>query len=306
MNNYVDLIKVIDELYPTKNLDYLQLYGTDLFITVIIIFVFVLLVIYFSIINKFPEIKKNWAENKCKPLYIPLSGFILNDPNKSKYEVVQETFSGCITSIVTSIIQTALQPVYYAMTVATSALADILKAINSIRTIFSRTRGDITNISESISGKLLNFTIPVTKFIIDIKDFMAKGTGILVTAFFIAVDSFLTIKSAMQTIFLIILDYIITPTAATTLALFTTRYALTAGIVAASTAISEAVGPQAIALIPALTATITALTITKIAVTATLIPILTLLLALLAVYIPLNVVVSEALKIPPVVIPNYM
>ena len=146
--------EIIDKIYPEEKLNYFKLYGTDVLITTITLFIFIIIVIYFGIINKFPEIRKNWPENKCKPLYIPLAGYIVNDPNKSKFEVVQDTYNGCITGILTSIIDTALEPVYYAMSVATSALNDLITAIDNIRNILSRTRSNITKISESIIGKL--------------------------------------------------------------------------------------------------------------------------------------------------------
>jgi len=263
----------IKNLYGDNKPEFLKLYGGQLLLTILIIFIFMVFITYYLIANQFPEIRKEWPNVRCNPLYIPLAGFILNEPNKSKWDVVNDNFTGCIQNTLVSIINIFLKPIYYAISTVIDALKEVVDAINNARGIFDRTRNDLGGITKSISARILNFTIPFTKLVIIIKDSIAKSIGIFVTTFFVGIDSFFTIKSTLQTIFLIILDYIIVPTAATSLFLL--------GLTQV---------PFPLVSIPA-----------GIGLAAVLI----LLIALLVVYIPLNIAVSFILGVKPVTIPNY-
>lgn len=269
--NIQTIKREITNLYPADP-KFFQLYAGDIIISIIIIFIFMVFITFFLIANQFPEIKKNWANERCNPLYVPLAGFIINDPNKSKWDVANETFVDCVQNILVSIIHSALQPIYYAISVISDTIKDAIKAINSIRALFNKTRNSLGTISKSITSKALNFTIPFTKMVIVVKDTIAKSIGILVTNFFISIDSFLTIKSTIQSIFLIILDYIIVPTAATLIYL-----------------LSLAAGAGPFALVYILAAAILTILLT----------------ALLAIFIPVNMAASFVLGVKPAIIPNY-
>ena len=64
----------VSNLY--KKAGYLNLYGIDLIITIVICVIFLLTMLYFSIINNLEPIKVDWDNNKCRPSIIPFAGII--------------------------------------------------------------------------------------------------------------------------------------------------------------------------------------------------------------------------------------
>ena len=107
--------KTLNNLYNKKG--FYEKYGVDLIITIIIIYIFLISTTYFHMLNYLPQIKANWETEKCNPLYLPFAGFIINDKNKSKLDIVSENFSDCVQNILTSIVGEAFKPIYYIMNV---------------------------------------------------------------------------------------------------------------------------------------------------------------------------------------------
>ena len=257
--------KYITQINDIYKEGFFQQYGIDLVISLIIVYIFGTIITYFYVINHIPAIKANWPENKCKPFYIPLAGFIINDPTKSKLELGAENFTGCVQSILVSVVAIALEPIYYALHVLTKTIEAILDAIDSIRALINRVRESIREISENITGRILNVSLPLVKFIIVIRNIIANLVGTLTATLYSAIGGYLVLKSTLGAVFQIILGYVIVP-------------------LVASIIIAFALWP--LGLLAA-------------------IPLIAILTLILIIYIPANTVVSELLNIPVAVIPSY-
>jgi len=61
----------IDKLY-NKN-GFMEKYGGQLFLSIIIIFVVSVLFVYLQILNNLEPVKKNWGKERCNPFVIPFS-----------------------------------------------------------------------------------------------------------------------------------------------------------------------------------------------------------------------------------------
>ena len=67
MNN---IDKTINKIYE-KKLTFTGRYGSDLVIALIIVYIFLVGITYYHVLNHLPDIKANWPKNKCNPLYLP-------------------------------------------------------------------------------------------------------------------------------------------------------------------------------------------------------------------------------------------
>ena len=115
-------------------------------------------------LNHLPTIKHNWAKNKCNPAYLPFAGVLMDDKNKSNFDLVSDNFDSCVKNILTTITGDAVEPIYYASNVISNAMHEMTKGVTAIRATFNNVRVDIKDTAENISGRTLNITIPILKF----------------------------------------------------------------------------------------------------------------------------------------------
>ena len=196
MNN---INEVINKIYNKKQ-TFTSKYGSDLVISLIIIYIFLILTTYYYIQNHIPIIKANWSTNKCNPLYLPFAGLIVNDKSKSKLNIVSENFEACVQNILTSITSEAVRPIYYVMNTMTGSFKEMSHATTAIRSFFNKIRVDMKNTSQNISGRTLNVTIPFTKQVIYLKDMLGKFIGLLTTTIYTLMGGYLTLNSLVGSI----------------------------------------------------------------------------------------------------------
>jgi hypothetical protein len=198
----MDIFDLINTLYGKDyhiiKKGFFKNYGAQLFIAIIIIYIFLTAIMYFYVMNHIPNIKANWSTEKCNPLYMPFAGFVINDTRKSNMEIAAENFAGCMNNILVSMASHALSPIYSTLSIATTVMHLINEAINSIRAFFNKIRNSIKEISSDISDRTLGITTSLMEFFIAIKDTMSKITGVFTTTLYTLFASFLTLESLIM------------------------------------------------------------------------------------------------------------
>ena len=135
------------------------------FIYINIVFVgFIFSLYYFTSIQ---DIKDNWVNYRCNPMYMPLS------------DNIEQDFTYCVQTMQTNYMGFLLQPLTFVTSSLTEMAWSFSQQINDVRNMFSQTRGFITDIVVSIYGIFLNIIIEFQKIIIGIKDLVGKIIGIL-------------------------------------------------------------------------------------------------------------------------------
>jgi hypothetical protein len=135
---------------------------------------------YFSSVE---EIKENWPDYRCNPMYMPLS------------DNLQEDFTYCVQSMQTNLMGYLLQPITFITSSFSNLSGTFMTEINSVREMFNAIRVFITNIIQSIFGIFLNLIIEFQKITIGIKDLVGKLIGILATLMYVIDGSNKTIQS---------------------------------------------------------------------------------------------------------------
>ena len=188
-------ISNMKQIYIQKG--YWEMYGVDVFTSIVICIIFFILSSYFYILNNIDPIKANWATERCSPAVIPFAGIINRGAGESVLDFTEKNFTGCIQSILTNITSYAFQPVYYIMNNLTGLFSESLDAVNGIRAEFNTIRNSMTGFSAEVMGRTLNITLPVSQMVITIKDMMSKIMGTFSASIFTLFGSFLTLKSFM-------------------------------------------------------------------------------------------------------------
>ena len=130
------------------------------------------------------EIKAQWPLYRCNPLYMPLA------------ENIQQNFVYCIQSMQTNFMGYLLEPLTFLTNSISYVMSDFMDAINMVRAMFSKIRGFITSIIQSVFGVFLNLVIEFQKITIGIKDLIGKTIGIMTTLLYVIDGSIITMQSA--------------------------------------------------------------------------------------------------------------
>ena len=189
MNN--DIIKKIQDAY--KNLGYLDKYADSVLFTILILFVFFIIISYL-ITNRYKkEILADWDNQKCKPTVMPFAGMIQGRDDAMKY--TEENFQFCAESIMMNFINTFFKPIHDAMGQLTNVIKVVENVIQMIRKLFSSIRDLTKEFASKILGTVLNAITPLRIVLTKIKDILGKSHATLITGVYTIIANFLAMNS---------------------------------------------------------------------------------------------------------------
>ena len=192
--------KQINNLY--KKLTYFDKYGTDVFISFLIVFIFFILISTYYVLNNIEPIKNDWINQRCRPEVMPFVSLI-NPPNdgRSNVQFTSDNFTHCSQSIIKQILGYITKPIEYGLSLLTNFFAMMLKSINNIRKMLSKIRGQLQTIVQTLFGRILNISISIQEFFIYLREIFNKIQGIFVSGFYVVLGSYFTLKSSVGALF---------------------------------------------------------------------------------------------------------
>lgn len=178
-NNILNVTEKIEKIY--KKITYFSKYGFDVWISIMIVLIFLILVSYFNIINHIQPIRKNWVTERCKPEVMPFAGIInpSNSKSTSGLEFTQKNFVDCQQNVLDEITGEILSPFNNQLGLLGVIQMINSTAINDVRGIISVIRDKIGEISKTAFAIIAMGTIPVQKTTTNISDMSSKTMGIL-------------------------------------------------------------------------------------------------------------------------------
>ena len=100
--------------------------GSDIWLSLVIFLIFLLLFLFNIISVGLQKVKENWPEYRCNPSAMPFSQELGNiSPG--------ENFTYCVQNMQADYMGVILQPVNYALTLAGTLATDLMSNINMIR-----------------------------------------------------------------------------------------------------------------------------------------------------------------------------
>jgi len=98
--------------------------------------------------SQLDEIKTNWIQYRCNPVYMPLAGFVGSD--------VASNFMYCTLQSVNTYAGFALDPIYNNFKILTDTIGTILNSMNSMRAAVNGASTGFLQIAGSVIGKMQN------------------------------------------------------------------------------------------------------------------------------------------------------
>ena len=193
MDNISDKINKINKIY--NKINYFDIYGLDIFISIILILIFFIAISYFNIINNLQLIKANWINERCKPNIIPFAGLINKPKNETIFNYTNKNFIQCANAILKGITVHAFKPSYYLMKLINLIFKILSESINYIREIFNKIRNSITLVIKDIMGRALNIITPILQIIITAKSIASKTIGTFTAFIYTLLGGYFQIQS---------------------------------------------------------------------------------------------------------------
>ena len=214
-NSQIELNQKINKLYDSSTL--FKKYGLDVWITMIVIIIFLFATGYYHILNHLHSLRKDWIKIRCNPQYMPFAGFINKDSNKTNFESVINNFSQCLTNIIKTDTEVALDPVYYSLNNITGIFKDFSNTFTSFRKMYSYLRTQFQKIYTNIITLIINLCIPLLNIFIKLKDSIAKLIGILTASLFAYLVEYRLMKIYLINIGIVIMLEVFIPTVLSTI-----------------------------------------------------------------------------------------
>ena len=202
--NSSDKINKINELYD--NLTYFDNYGTSVILFIILTIIVFVTHSYFMVLTQVQSIKDDWSNQRCKPQNLPFAGIINKPIDKTSTEYTQENFNYCIQDVLTGITGAAVQPLTFITSGLTDVYGNISGDIQSGRIMFSEIRNKLKHITQELTGRILNITVPIQQIVIAFRDVASKTQGALTSALYTSLGTYYALKSLVGTV----LQFIIT------------------------------------------------------------------------------------------------
>jgi len=202
-----DLYENINKLY--EEMGFFEKYGGSLLMTIVIIIVFFILVSYYYVKSKMKTIQDNWADEKCDPSVIPFAGIINGPKDGSAMEYTGDNFTQCMNNTLEGVADTAMEPVYYSVSLANEAMNGVSDAINDIRNMSNKLRNNISDFAKDVMSRILSILMPILKVLIKMKDAFQKVNGVMGTAIFSLMGAYVSLRALMNSIAEIIVGILI-------------------------------------------------------------------------------------------------
>ena len=155
---------------------------------ILIVLLFLIITAYFVVTGKKEEYAENWEKYKCNPIIMPFAGYI--NPNTS----TSKNFSGCMFSIIKSILNILMQPIYMIMTLVLATIKSIQGAIERLKNMVKSIRLYILRYLEDLSKSVSNSQLAMRYIFIKLKSIIDKQNGMLVIVKYVFISIGLTLQ----------------------------------------------------------------------------------------------------------------
>jgi len=161
---------------------------SDLTLSVIVVFIFILLYLFNILVVGIQRIKENWPVYRCQPLVMPFASVFGHDSS--------ENFAYCIANMQKNFMGPLLKPLNFNISLLGDITGGLSKGLNINRKFLSKFRASVSATFMNIFAVVFNVMIEVQRTVINLKDMIGKLVGIMTTTLYILNGSIMSMESA--------------------------------------------------------------------------------------------------------------
>jgi hypothetical protein len=195
--------------YAKVQKTYWHHHWSDVLICVAILLVVFGGMVYSSYQSMLAQVRANWNQNKCSPIYLPFAGLIMPQPNKSALTATMENFDYCIQQDFSAVLNILMLPLEMVSYMIIDAVDVVLTIIAGIIAVFAWLKAQIGGIMATIYNKIIAVAIPIYLIVLRLRDALAKMNGIMLVSLFTTMTIYNIMVSGMVNVMNIVYDLLI-------------------------------------------------------------------------------------------------
>jgi hypothetical protein len=160
---------------------------SDLSLSIIIVFIFLILYIINVFVVGYRIVKENWPIYKCNPMIMPFASFFGHD--------TADNFTYCVQKMQTSFMGTLLKPINSNINAMSNVAAGLTNSTSFIREFSDSFSNNLGSVFSTLFSTFYNVMIEIQKTFANLKDTFGKLIGIMITMMYILSGSMMTMES---------------------------------------------------------------------------------------------------------------
>lgn len=187
---------------------YFQTYNSDIWISIFLIFITIVIVCYNAYKSVIQQVKLNWNLHRCSPIYLPFAGLIMPEMDKSFVDTTIENFQFCIQSDISSVFNIIMMPIEFILYVMVDCIDAVTMIFVAIAAFAEWIQEMLGEFYAELFNKIIYVITPMIEIILHFRDITAKTNGLLVATIFSILNIYNTTISGASFLLTIIINVI--------------------------------------------------------------------------------------------------
>ena len=213
-----DLVGKINEYFD--NASYSELHVNDIWFTIIIFLVVILIALYFFITSTIKSYKTSWSQNKCNPLLMPFASIINSEESRNdELNYIINNFNECLNTLNAELTEEAKIPINKLTSSIEGIFGSIYESFIQIQEFFAYLSSLLLELVTMIMSKLNTILINVKYFFINVNDLFGRVLSMFTVVYYTLI---LLLRALRLIIVVFVLGWLVTvviPASMTTLGL---------------------------------------------------------------------------------------
>ena len=128
-------------------------------------------------ISQLDDLKKNWVEYRCNPVYMPMAGLVGDN--------IVSNFTKCTLKSFSDYTGFVMDPIMGEFAVVNETLGEVTTTLSSMRSMFSGVRGGFLGVVGSVFGKIQNLMSQTQYIIIRMRTLLGRVVGVMFSFIYI-------------------------------------------------------------------------------------------------------------------------
>jgi hypothetical protein len=182
-------------------------YGSS--ITMIILYILIYVIVYTLILAKYKkdEILQNWEIERCKPHFLPISGWIKTDQGSTPLKSTLDNFTGCFWQRIKIVFNILIKPFRYIIQLLKNIIRDFTAIIDKIRVQIKIMRNMIFDVVMKMMKKIENIISATIMTFGKLNNMMKRQLAIFQNLQYLLETIAITMSSFVKGTFGTILDH---------------------------------------------------------------------------------------------------
>ena len=213
-----NLVGKINEYFD--NASYSELHVNDIWFTIIIFLVVILIALYFFITSTIKSYKTSWSQNKCNPLLMPFASIINSEESRGdELNYIINNFNECLNTLNAELTEEAKIPINKLTSSIEGIFGSIYESFIQIQEFFAYLSSLLLELVTMIMSKLNTILINVKYFFINVNDLFGRVLSMFTVVYYTLI---LLLRALRLIIVVFVLGWLVTvviPASMTTLGL---------------------------------------------------------------------------------------